>query len=110
MPRGKRVKRQSEENEGFSISEVKVKLTYEERLTRLREEKNYYAFKYVKDKEGKYDGVYLCCNCKTTMRRLVKNWNKELDTYAYGPWEVKKGMNSKIIVPDFETIKNKTQP
>lgn len=100
MPRGRRPKNNQDENAPI-VENINVGVSYEERLLRLKQEKEYYAFKYVKNKQGSYDGMYFCCNCKTTMTRLVKNWNKEIDVCGFGPFE---RTTKDIKVPSFEEI------
>ncbi len=100
MPRGRKKK---VEEEPLLIKDVKPEVD----SSQPRIQKNYYAFKYIKNKEGKYLGNYYCCNCKNTMTRLVNNWKRELDTDGFGPWEVKPTLLNKIEVPSYKDIKTK---
>jgi transcription initiation factor IIE alpha subunit len=92
--------RRSQKESEPEVKEIQIGLSYEQRLEALKVQKDYYAFKYVKSKEGNYEGMYFCCNCKSTMTRLVKSWNKELGTYGFGPFELQRGQ--KVIVPSYE--------
>lgn len=100
MPRQKKVRPQEEET--AVVEKINVGLSQEQRLELAQEMQLYYAFKYEKDKNGQYHGMYFCCNCQSTMKRLVKKWKQELNTVGAGPWLLKKGQ--KILLPDYQDL------